>query len=94
MRFLRIGISDSRCGLVKEARPHDETSFDCVPIRLRQVARVRLQTVDQLPVGDGRSGHGALEHEVGQVGDPCAPVEAVVPVPGVARRVLGADLAC
>ncbi len=36
-------------------------------------------------------GHGALEHEVGQVSDACAAVEAVVLFPGIARQVLGAD---
>lgn len=50
-----------------------------------------MWTIDQLPIGDRRLGDAALGHEVGQIGDSCAAVEAIVSFLGVARQVLGAD---
>ena len=50
-----------------------------------------MSAVDELAVGDGWSGGGSPEQEVGEIGDAPAAIEAVVPLARVARQVLGAD---
>ena len=50
-----------------------------------------MSAVDELAVGDGWSGGGSPEQEVGEIGDAPAAIEAVVPFARVARQVLGAD---
>ncbi len=52
---------------------------------------MRLKTVDELAVCDGPAVDRSAQHEVGQLGDPAAAVEAVGPLRGVPRQVLGAD---
>lgn len=52
---------------------------------------MRLKAVDELTVCDGPAIDGSAQHKVRRLGDPTAAVDAVGPLRGIARQVLGAE---